>query len=137
MNYYTSILADDGKMYDPAYEVLLRAEGLLKGELSHMAVPLNALQSADSGSIIQTIKQLNNFIRERLSEVILNNKGELTVILSINGHTATAFMGSDEWKTKFKKLTKIVKYFEDRQKVPTLLNLTNVKKIVVKFSPTL
>jgi hypothetical protein len=137
LNYYTTVLADNGKLYDPSFELLMKSEGILKKELPHMAVPLNAIEKIDSGSITNTLKSLNEFLKDRLSEVILNNKGDLTVILSINNHTSTAYFGNDDWKMKFRKLTKIVKYFEDKQKIPTSLNLTNPKKIVVKFSESI
>ena len=59
----------------------------------------------------------------------------MTVILSIDGHPSSVFMGSDLWDEKMVKLQKIVNYVaSEKMKVPAIINLTNLKKIVVKFS---
>jgi hypothetical protein len=42
-------------------------------------------------------------------------------------------MGLDEWEEKVAKLDKIVNYMELKEKIPAVINLTNSKKVVVKF----
>jgi hypothetical protein len=43
-------------------------------------------------------------------------------------------MGVDEWNLKMTKLEKIVNYMELQKKIPAIINLTNSKKVVVKFN---
>ena len=42
-------------------------------------------------------------------------------------------MGDDSWDIKLDKLTKVLNHFEKVDRMPTLVNLASVKKIVVKF----
>jgi hypothetical protein len=63
----------------------------------------------------------------------VNENKELTIILSINGTPSSVFMGPDEWGEKSAKLDKIVNYMELKEKIPAIINLTNSKKVVVKF----
>jgi hypothetical protein len=51
----------------------------------------------------------------------------------LGGRTTSVFLGMDLWETKLEKLTKIISYVEKSQKYPSTINLTNAKKVVVKF----
>ena len=72
--------------------------------------------------------------RKRISEVILNKNGELTIILSLRGQPSSVFLGNTLWEEKTNKLFKIVKYMRKKRKIPAIINLTNSKKVVVKFT---
>jgi hypothetical protein len=86
------------------------------------------------GEITNIVREMRPELRKKLSEVIINDNKELTIILSISGHPSSVFMGLDEWSVKMAKLDKIVNYMELKEKVPAVINLTNSKKVVVKFN---
>jgi hypothetical protein len=46
-------------------------------------------------------------------------------------------LGGDLWEEKILKLQKLLIYMEAKKKVPSVINLMNVKKVVVKFPETL
>jgi len=84
--------------------------------------------------ITKIISNLDLVFRKNLSEVIVNDSSELTMILSLKGQPSSVFLGADEWDLKVEKLTKIVGYMSKGKKIPTIINLTNPKKVVVKFN---
>ncbi len=131
--FYTAILVDSGELYDPTYEVLLRGEKKLKESLPHLALPADKI----NGNFHKDIAHLLNIVGEdfskRISEIILNEKDELTVILSVGRKPSSAFFGKDYWGEKMSKLQKIVSYMGGKKKIPSVINLTNSKKVVVKF----
>jgi hypothetical protein len=55
------------------------------------------------------------------------------MIFSINRKPSSAFLGSDYWSEKVEKLTKVIDFMKKKKKIPSVINLTNSKKIVVKF----
>ena len=132
--HYTAILVDSGKLVDPTYEVLLRTEKKLKKKLPSLALPVSALDSDAHLKITELVTELGDKISSRISEVIVNEKGELTMILSLRGRPTTAFLGNDYWSEKIGKLSKVIDYMKEKKSIPTIINLTNSKKIVVKFS---
>lgn len=134
---YEAILVDSGELYDPTYEVLLRTEKKLQGVLPYLALPVGDLEAQTQRQITRVVDGLGEEFRRKISEVILNDKGELTVILSLRGNPSSVFLGPDEWDAKSKKLKKIVSYMESNKKIPAVINLTNSKKVVVKFNSNL
>jgi len=130
---YEAVLVDNGELYDPTYEVLLRSENKLSGELPYLALPVGEMENKTQLEITQLVKGLREELRKKLSEIILNDQKELTVILSINGYPSSVFLGLDEWSEKITKLDKIVNFLETQEKIPAVINLTNSKKVVVKF----
>ena len=56
------------------------------------------------------------------------------MILSFGGRPTTAFLGDDYWSEKIGKLSKVIDYMKEKKSIPTIINLTNSKKIVVKFT---
>jgi hypothetical protein len=72
--------------------------------------------------------------RKTLSEVILGTRGNLTIILSLKGRPSSAFLGKDSWTEKTLKLQKIIRFLGEKKKTPSIINLTNSKKVVVKFN---
>ena len=131
---YNAILVDNGDLYDPTYEVLLRDEQKLKQELPYLALPLKEMDKNIQLHIAKLVKAFGRRVRGMLSEVILNDNLELTVIMSIQGKPTTVFMGKNEWIGKVNKLEQIVTYMQAKNKIPAIINLTNSKKVVVKFN---
>jgi hypothetical protein len=130
---YEAILVDNGQLYDPTYEALLRAEKKINGPLPYLALPVGDMEERVQKDLTELVKDMRPELRKKLSEVILNDSKELTIILSIGGKTSSVFLGPDEWKNKMVKLDKIVNYMELKEKIPSIINLTNTKKVVVKF----
>ncbi len=130
---YEAILVDNGQLYDPTYEVLLRSEKKLIGPLPYLALPVGDMEEKVQKDLTGLVKEMRPELRKKLSEVILNDSKELTIILSIGGHPSSVFLGPNEWPEKMVKLDKIVNYMELKEKIPSIINLTNTKKVVVKF----
>jgi hypothetical protein len=134
---YEAILVDNGQLYDPTYEALLKSEKKLTHDLPYLALPVGEMEDKVQADVTGLIKDMRPELRKKLSEVILNDNKELTIILSVNGHPSSVFMGPDEWSDKVAKLDKIVNYMELKERVPAIINLTNSKKVVVKFKDKL
>ena len=130
---YEAILVDNGQLYDPTYEALLRSEKKLTHNLPYLALPVGEMEDKVQSDVTNLVKDMRPELRRKLSEVILNENKELTIILSVNGHPSSVFLGPDEWNDKILKLDKIVNYMELKEKIPAVINLTNSKKVVVKF----
>lgn len=131
--FYTAILADNGKLLDPNYEVLLRGEKKIKGKLPFLVLPVSFV---DNKKILDFVTLMDNFpaeTKKNISEIVINEKKQLTIIMSVNGRPSTAFLGENFWDEKVQKLTKVVDYMKAKRKIPSVINLTNSKKIVVKF----
>jgi hypothetical protein len=135
--YYTAILVDTGKFVDPAYEVLLRAEKKLTTPLPSLAYPVSMVNDETLKTITALTQKFNQEFKNKLSEVILNEDKSLTMIFSINRKPSSAFLGNDYWSEKVEKLTKVIDFMKKKKKVPAVINLTNSKKIVVKFSDSI
>jgi len=131
---YEAILVDNGKLFDPTYEVLLRSEKKLDYNLPFLAIPVGDMDKDIQQRITKIISNLDLVFRKNLSEVIVNDSSELTMILSLKGQPSSVFLGADEWDLKVEKLTKIVGYMSKGKRIPTIINLTNPKKVVVKFN---
>jgi hypothetical protein len=131
--FYTAILVDNGKLYDPTYEVLLRAEKKITKELPHMAIPASLINSNVHMKLTSLLNGLGEKFNKRVSEVILNENEELTIILSIGRKPSSAFLGKEYWTEKIEKLNNIVDYMSEKKTIPSVINLTNSKKVVVKF----
>lgn len=130
---YEAILVDNGQLFDPTYETLLRNEKKITHDLPYLALPVGEMEDKVQADVTSLVKEMRPELRKKLSEVILNENKELTIILSINGHPSSVFMGPDEWNEKVGKLDKIVNYMESKERIPAIINLTNSKKVVVKF----
>jgi hypothetical protein len=131
--FYTSILVDNGKLFDPTYEVLLRSSKRLKGKLPNLAMPVKLINKDKHHEVTGLIKKLDVKMAKNLSEIILNSNGELTMILSVNDRPSSVFMGKDYWSEKVEKLVKVIDFMKKKKTIPAVINLTNSKKIVVKF----
>ena len=131
---YEAILVSNGRLFDPTYEALLRTEKKLTKTLPFLALPVGEMDENIQLKITSLFKDINKTLKSRLSEIIVNDKGELTIILSSPGIPTSVFMGVDSWDDKIMKLQKIVSYMKSKGKTPAIINLTNAKKVVVKFN---
>jgi len=131
---YEAILVDNGRLFDPTYEVLLRGEKKLDYPLPFFAIPVGEMDEEIQRQVTSIVKQMGLNFRKKISEVILNKEGELTIILSVKGQPSSVFLGQKEWDEKVDKLMKIIGYMEQKHKIPAIINLTNSKKVVVKFT---
>ncbi len=130
---FDAILVSSGKLYDPTYEELLRDEKKLTKTLPTMAIPVAYINKESQKEIATLYKNFGATLQRVTSEVILNDIGELTIVLSVRGNPSSIFMGDSEWDEKLEKLKKLVKYMEEKDRVPSVVNMTNSKKVVVKF----
>jgi hypothetical protein len=130
---YEAILVDNGQLFDPTYEALLRSEKKLTHDLPYLALPVGEMEDKVQSDVTTLVKDMRPGLRSKLSEVILNDNKELTIILSLNGNPSSVFLGPSDWTEKIVKLDKIVNYMELKEKIPAIINLTNSKKVVVKF----
>jgi hypothetical protein len=135
--FYTAILVEGGKFVDPTYEVLLRAEKKLTGTLPHLAFPVGKIDSGIEQELTQLIQDFNKDYKGKISEIILDEDKKLTLILSINRNPTSAFLGKNYWSEKVGKLVKVIDYMKTKKTIPAVINLTNSKKVVVKFSDTI
>ncbi len=132
---YDAILVSTGDLYDPTYEVMLKNEKKLTKELPFLALPVDEMKDDKlQKKISRLVKGMKNRVKKHLSEIILDKSAELTIILSINGFPASVFLGISNWKDKLVKLDKIIGYMISKRKIPAIINMTNSKKVVVKFN---
>ena len=131
---YEAILVDNGELIDPTYEVLLRSEKKLKKQLPFLALPVQKMDKVIQKNLTHLIKNMDPMVSRAISEVILGEKKNLTIILSLRGTPSSVFLGADSWSEKIKKMERVVKYLDKKKKIPAIINLTNSKKVVVKFS---
>ncbi|MFG1494016.1 hypothetical protein ACRXCV_01720 [Halobacteriovorax sp. GFR7] len=134
MESYEAILVDNGQLFDPTYEILLRTEKKLNYSLPYLAIPVGEMDKTVQKNITRIIADLDLVFRKLISEVIISDDKELTMILSIKGKPSSVFMGKDEWPLKVEKLTQIIGYMNKKKKIPSVINITNSKKVVVKFN---
>ncbi len=134
MESYEAILVDNGQLFDPTYEILLRTEKKLTYSLPYLAIPVGEMDKTVQKNITKIISGLDLVFRKLISEVIISDNKELTMILSIKGKPSSVFMGKDEWPLKMEKLTQTISYLSKNKKVPSVINITNSKKVVVKFN---
>ncbi|MBA2403358.1 MAG: cell division protein FtsQ [Bdellovibrionales bacterium] len=132
--HYSAILGDNGKMYDPGYENLMKAEKKLMGNLPLLAISMKQLEGDAPTNLVQFIKLMDKDLRNQISEIIINKNNELTIVFALGGKATSVFMGADLWEEKLTRLTKIVGYVQKNKRYPGSINLVNSKKVVVKFS---
>lgn len=135
--HYTAVLVEGGRFVDPTYEVLLRGEEKLKSNLPNLAFPISLVESKVQVQMADLTMKFHESFQDSLSEIILDEERNLTFIFSLDRRPSTAFLGKDFWHEKVEKLSKVLKYMQSNQTIPAVINLTNSKKVVVKFSDTL
>jgi hypothetical protein len=131
--HYSAILASNAKVYDPTYEILMKAEKKLKANLPLLAISMEQLDGSAPRALARFVQMLDNDLRHQISEIILNKDNELTIVFSLGPRATSVFMGADMWDEKVTKLSKIVGYVGKNKRYPSSINLVNSKKVVVKF----
>ncbi|OFZ14309.1 MAG: hypothetical protein A2X86_05525 [Bdellovibrionales bacterium GWA2_49_15] len=134
-SYDDLILASDGNFYNKIFADFLTEEGKLTKKLPILAMP----ESRYGRELWSGLKRISTSIyglelEKNLTEMIVNKDGTLTLILSINSHPVSVFFGKNEWEDKILKLGRLVTYTQNQQRIPSIVNMTNSKKVVVKFS---
>lgn len=132
--HYSAILGSNGKMYDPGYENLMKAEKKLVRNLPLLAISMKQLEGDAPMDLVHFIKLMDKGLREQISEIIMSKTNELTIVFALGGKATSVFMGADLWEEKLVKLSKIVGYVQKNKRYPGSINLVNAKKVVVKFS---
>lgn len=131
--HYSAVMVSTGKLFDPSYEMIMKAEKRLNSDLPSLAIPVKDLETDIHISFTRFATKLDPSLRQKISEIIISDNKELSVIFSLGGRTTSVFLGTDLWETKLEKLEKIISYVDKSQKFPSTINLTNAKKVVVKF----
>ena len=102
-----------------------------------MAIPVSLINSQINMKLTSLLNGLEESFVQEISEVILNEKEELTIILSVGRKPSSAFLGKDYWSEKVGKLEQIISHLEKKKTIPAVINLTNSKKVIVKFSDSI
>ena len=131
---FQSVLVEEGELYDPTYETLLLGEKKIKTSLPTLAISKNNLSSRTRKEISDILRVLGEENHSKISEVIYDEGDVLTMILSLNKKPVSVFLGEGQFEEKVNKLRRLVKYSELNNKQPTVINLLNLKKVVVKFA---
>lgn len=135
---YDALLMSDGQLFDATYEVLLNSQNKKRQSLPYLSIPVgysaNKKQMKKISSLIQLLKK--DFRKKYLSEIILSDDKSLLLVLSSGKKPTTVFFGKNLWSEKIIKVQKVFNYMKKKQKSPSIVNLTNLKKIVVKFNHT-
>jgi hypothetical protein len=131
--HYSATLAEGGKLFDPSYEVLMKNEKKINSDLPSLVMSVELIEKEEHVKIADTLTLFKNHLKKRMSEIIFNERHELTLILN-NGLTTTSiFLGTDLWEHKLGKLEKIIQYMDRSHRSPSSINLVHSKKVVVKF----
>jgi len=130
---YEAILVDNGELYDPSYETLLRTEHQLNHELPSLALPIKEMEKDVQKEVTKLIKTIPELFLRKFSEVIVGEEKKLIIILSVKNQPCSAFLGNDSWDEKMISLIRLVTHLEQQGKIPATIDLTNSKKVVVKF----
>lgn len=134
---YNAILVDTGEIIDPNYEVFLRKENKLDHALPFLSLPYQNINDSSIARVSEYLVGVDIEVKSKISEIILDKKENLTLIISNNKNAVSVFMGQRDWFEKTKKLSKTLNYFEGKSKLPSIIKFTSSKKIVVKFSHNL
>jgi hypothetical protein len=135
--HYSAILGNNAKMYEPGFEILMKAEKKLNYNLPALAISTAQLEGDAPTNLAHFIKLMDKDLRNQISEIIINKNNELTIVFALGGRATSVFMGADLWEEKLGKLTKIIGYVQKSKRYPGSINLVNSKKVVVKFSESI
>jgi len=130
----SAVLVDNGELFDKEYLKVLRREKRIEGILPFLALSEKQVKDNILIEVKDLLRNLKTGFRSKLSELIIGDDGAMTIVFSEKGKPISVFMGEIDWEEKAKKLQKIVDYMGSKGKLPVIINLTNSKKVVVKFS---
>ncbi|MCY4523115.1 MAG: hypothetical protein OXB84_00095 [Halobacteriovoraceae bacterium] len=128
-----AILVDTGELYGSAYEKLLRAENKLDTPLPFLALPEGEFDEKLQNKITRVMNSVGINVKEKISEIIVDKESNLTMILSVNDNPSSVFIGDQKWMKKVGKLGRIIDFMDTKNTFPSIINLTNSEKVVVKF----
>ena len=131
---FQSVLVDGGELFDPTYETLLLGEKKIKTYLPTFAINKKDLSEKRRKEISKLINLLGDENQQKVSEVIFSEQEILTMILSLNKKPVSVFFGDSGFHEKTEKLRRLLKYVDSNNKQPKVINLINLKKVVVKFA---
>ncbi len=131
---HKAIIAENGKILDWSYLKAFYREHSLENNLPLGAIARSFLDQKNLKRLLGFYDALILGKEFKLSELIVDSEGDLTVVLSSKNGPSTLFIGSKSWESKVLKLNKIIEYFSSLEKFPQKLNLRDSKKIVVKLA---
>lgn len=132
---FESVLVDNGDLFDTTYEYLYYEDKNKSKDLPYLSLPSPISQNTDLAKEIAILqKKYGQFFKTNLSEIIINESNEMTLIFSHEQGSSAAFLGKTPWDEKVQRLQKIIAHFSHLRKIPSHINLLNPKKVVVKFS---
>jgi hypothetical protein len=134
VEHFSAILADNSKLYEPHFENLMRLENKLTHHLPLLALSLEQIEGHAPTALAGLINLIEPSLRKQISEMILSQSNDLTIIMAFEGKPMSIFMGADQWEEKIGKLFKVIGYVSKNKRYPSSINLVNAKKVVVKFS---
>jgi hypothetical protein len=132
--HYSAILGENGRLYEPGYETLMKVERRLEHHLPQLALNMDQLEGSTPQALAGLIKLMEPELRRQISEILLSKDHEITIVFSLGRKATSVFLGADLWEEKLTKLSKIVDYVSQNKRYPSSINLVNLKKVVVKFS---
>lgn len=135
--HFSAILAANSKIYDPAFENLMKVEKKLTSPLPNMVISMDQLEGEIVYQLTGFIKLMDKDLRTQISEIIISKSNDLTIVFSLGRKATSVFMGADFWEEKLTKLSKIVGYVSKNKRYPSSINLVNAKKVVVKFTDSI
>jgi hypothetical protein len=132
--HYSAILADNGKLYEPGYELIMKVEKRLTSHLPLLAISSEQLEGPAPLKLATLMTLMDKELRALISEIIVSKNHELSIVFALGGKATSVFMGAEDWEEKLIKLSKIIGYVNKNKRYPGSINLVNSKKVVVKFS---
>jgi hypothetical protein len=131
--HYSATMTKGGKLFDPAYETLLKNEKIIKSDLLSLVLPIEVINQSGHEKVARFLELIDPSLTGRISEIIISKSGSMTMIFSSLSKPTNVFMGEDLWEDKLIKLTKVIHFMDKANKRPSMINLTSLKKVVVKF----
>jgi hypothetical protein len=105
---YEAILVDNAQLFETSYLTVLKEENKLKKNIPSLALPVGNFEIETRRSIASLVNNMEENLKKNLSELILNELNELTIILSIGERPSSVFIGPEDWDLKISKLEKII-----------------------------
>ena len=128
----SGVLAENGVILSSGYLSLLRAEGKFTSDLPSMTL-MTESSARDIARVTKIGNRFKSHFSNELAELILDESSKLTAILSVQNNPVSVFLGKENWPDKIVKLKKTITYLDKKTRIPNVINLTDVKKVVVKF----
>lgn len=127
------VISESGELLSTDYWERYRKEHDKGPSLPSIAAPGEFIQEGGMDTVLDIYSSIKTGKALNLAELIVDSERDLTAIFSYKQKPLTVFMGKDAWKTKVEQFNRITNHLAKTTKRPTVLNLRNSKKIVVKF----